>query len=112
MVQFYRHFSITGPLLSADMADGCLISLKWCFLLDICGLPTVIYSVFGNKTNHNGSSRSCSVALKSNDGLVTLSANRFSELTEKCSVACSGHPLVLLVKLSIINCTDSCLPEK
>jgi hypothetical protein len=30
MVQFYRHFPITGPLSSADMADGCLISLKWC----------------------------------------------------------------------------------
>jgi hypothetical protein len=29
MVQFYRHFPITGLLSSADMADSCLISLKW-----------------------------------------------------------------------------------
>jgi hypothetical protein len=27
----YRHFPITGPLSSADMADGCLISLKYIY---------------------------------------------------------------------------------
>jgi hypothetical protein len=29
MVHFYRHFPITWQLSSADMADSCLISLKW-----------------------------------------------------------------------------------
>jgi hypothetical protein len=29
MVQFYRHFPKNGLLSSADMADSCLISLKW-----------------------------------------------------------------------------------
>jgi hypothetical protein len=57
MVQFYRHFPITGPLSSADMADGCLISLKWCYLLPplphsfsrLMGSPGQFSSAMGSK---------------------------------------------------------------
>jgi hypothetical protein len=51
MVEFYRHFPITaGPLSSADMADGCLISLKWCFLLPPSG-PTPFHAQWARPVN-------------------------------------------------------------